>query len=248
MAGIPSPGTPIGRFLKSTTVYDFALGLCGVVPPCVGAWSFWEKSQTTLAATLLCGAAVTVVVIAIRTATSWVKREEDNSLHPIDGALHVLHAALKQFDTTNSVEIRVTLHKPINKTTLQQVTDYVGFQWQPKSAKRRKFNNRCGIIGRAFREQVPWSATRQKGDYSSYVKELTTIWFYDHDEATKLWPDAHSWMAIPLVETGSNEVSAVVYCDANQPNFFDSPQIQDVAGMCCGGISQFVKQHYNSSR
>jgi hypothetical protein len=245
MAGIPSPRTGIARLLRRPFAYDLPIAFFASAGVCAGTWNAWVQKQHSMAYLLGFAGVAVVALAAIKAAAQWFNAEELESLHPIEGALHVLHAALKQFDDNDSVRLRVTIHKPCGDDTLEQLTDYVGDD-SPLTTRRHKFNRKCGIIGFAFHKQEPIFATRRESDYASYLRELITVWHYDETDARKLRPDTYSWMAIPLSIPGSNKVSAIVYCDASAANFFDNPKVQEIAATCCGGLSQFVEKHYPS--
>lgn len=245
MAGIPSPRSGVQRLLRRPFIFDLPIAIFGTAGACVGAWNAWTNDQPGLVVFLAAAALATVVTVAFKVGAQWTNHEEEHSLHPIEGALHVLHAAMRQFDENGQVRIRATVHKPCGAEFLEQLTDYVGDDSDLPS-RGRKFNNRCGIIGFAFRRREPLYATRRESDYPSFLKELTTTWLYDEREARNLRPDTYSWMAIPLSIPGSEKVSCIVYCDATQKHFFDDPQLREIAGTCCGGLSQFVEKHYPS--
>jgi len=141
--------------------------------------------------------------------------------------------------------IRITVLIPVNNgRDLEQVLDYVGDARGGKTAGR-VFPAQSGIAGRAFREKVPWRATRSESEYGSYVQELIRRWQYTEQDAKSRDQEARSWMAIPLVDESTRRVEAIVYLDGVTENLFFSNLISDLAQHACAGIALYATLRYD---
>ena len=164
-------------------------------------------------------------------------------------ALHVLFTAvceaagLSGADCTNG-RVRITIHRvvPNGKSGPEQLEQLLPYMGGPGSPPGRRFSIRSGIIGQAARRKSAIVAERESAEYEGFVIHLVRDWAYTEDDARKLSPDRHAWMAVPILRPGEGTV-AVVYLDSRETGFFTEP-LQRLVLTICGGINAYTVEAY----
>lgn len=243
MAGIPNPSKGLTRFFGSPFAYDLPIATFAL---CAGYASHLTASRAGHkdAAGIWLTAAIGVFLFTVvKVAVQWRTAAAVESLEPLYGAMHVLHASLLRFADSDDIRVRVALYRSHDKDRLQQATSYVG-ELPGRITQGRYYSNRCGIIGSVFRKREVLAASFPESDHASFVNAMMTEWMFDEAEAKALTPDVRSWMAIPVKDVDGEDIIGVVYCDATVPHFFDDEERQRVAIHCALGIARFVGSRY----
>lgn len=242
MAGIPSPTGKFRRFFARPYVYDFPIAAFAAFAGLASFLTAKRAGNVDAAWCWLLGAGGVCLFSTIKIVAQWRNSAAQESLHPLDAAMHVVHSSLMRFADSENTRLRVTLYRPKNLARLEQVTNYVG-ESERRSTAGRDFDNRCGIIGFAYREQQALFATFEGNDRNALIEVLMRDWHFDAHDAAALTPDVCSWMAIPL--TDNKNVIGLVYCDATVPGFFENPEVQTVAVNASLGIARYVAWRYS---
>lgn len=178
------------------------------------------------------------------------ERKRADDYEGLRAALHVLFAAVCKAGGVTDQDhgngrFRLTLHRvvPARKNgtpeELEQLLPYMGGQG---SAPGRRFSIRSGIIGKVARRKSALVAVRGNADHEGFVNELMDHWGYPEDDARKLSPDRHAWMAVPILDSKAT-IAAVVYLDSREPDFF-TPEVSDAVLTCCEGITVYTQETY----
>jgi hypothetical protein len=98
------------------------------------------------------GVVVGLGSLVTKSVIDFVKSSEADSLHPIEGCMHTLHAILLREETLAECGLRICLHRPDKDREakeLIQVTEYVGSP--VRGNVHRRLPVYCGLAGHAFR-------------------------------------------------------------------------------------------------
>lgn len=252
MGTIPTVKTP--RFYeKKWTVEAIAIG-----PPIIlagiAAWSSWFDVTKRWQGWIYM-VAVAWLGIASICKVAQAKTQDDvqkyNQGHDgLFGAVHTIYGAIsthKNFSEQHDERLRITVHTVVAANgqdsapeELEQLLPYVGGQG---GAVGRRFSIRSGIIGKAVREKAVFAFMRQNDDYEAFVNELVKDWAYTEKDARRLRSDRKSWMAIPIFESDTKTVIAVVYLDSSDRNLFDE-EVKWLAMAGCSGIALYTNKRY----
>jgi GAF domain-containing protein len=247
------PGRKKERFYEKKHVVELIAVLPPLVTAAVGALvNLADPAKRTLGwwlagATAWLALASVIKVLHAHAQDRERKRMEEHS--GLRGALWVLYETLRNaagLDKVGDGTLRVTIHRvvPPNKKSasaelLEQVLPYIGGKGGPPD---RTFSVRSGVIGKAARERVAITASRQAEEYQDFLKQLVGDWSYTEEEARTLSPDRRSWMGVPILSAGTTAI-AVVYLDSSVQDFF-SAEIQQLIVNACGGIAAYTMEAY----
>jgi hypothetical protein len=242
---IPGAKTTLKEFFSRPYVYD---GLVAFFALSGGIAKVWADvhDEKYVPAVLWGIASVGVFVFSVlKFAVQYANDVPPRSPHSLESALTVLHEKVRAAGATQDVRLRTTLFRPVSESELEQVTEYIGERAGAGVRKAtRRFDTRCGVIGRALKEKQPKIATRQSTDYEEYIQELIAEWNYNESDARRLTKDVYAWMAIPL-QDDEGRVYVVVYCDADEQRFFHNDAIKEQARHACLGIAAFCNERYS---
>lgn len=244
MVEIPGAKTTLREFFSRPYVYDGLIAFFALSGGVAKVWSDFQDEKY-VPATLWGIASVGVFVFSVlKFSVQYQNDAPARSPHSLESALMVLHEKVKAAGAEPGVRLRTTLFRPVNEGELEQVTEYIGEKPEPGARKAtRRFDCRCGVIGRALKEKQPKVATRENTDYERYIEELVAEWNYNDSDARRLTKDVYAWMAIPL-QDDNGRVYAVVYCDANRQRYFHKEAIKEHARHTCLGIAAFCNEWY----
>jgi len=188
-----------------------------------------------------------VKVLHARAQDAAQKRSEE--YEGLRGALHVLHGAVGSrvgLESRHDGKLRATIHRVLpgkggdrGAEEVEQLLPYVGGSGGPAG---RTFSVRSGITGKAVRERSIFTASRQSPDYETFLTELVRDWSYTAADARRLTPNRRSWMAVPIPGE-ADSVSAVVYLDSSEPDFFGT-EVERVVIEVCTGIRTYIDEVY----
>jgi len=194
-------------------------------------------------AALVAGATVAVLIFAtVKHGLGLAQARRKESIHELEGCLHILHAVLDPSSSNPPVTLRLAVHVPIGEM-LEQVTEYIGVN--PRRGRiGRRFPANAGIIGKTYRENVVLVGRRANDDYELYLQELITEWNYTPDQARQLNPAAMEWMAVPFYDADHGRVEAILYLDSSKRDFL-TPARQELVLLAVSGIAVFIGKRYS---
>lgn len=264
MKGLPGVAKPKVFFQKkwAPDLFEVIGGFVALIPVGVQTFNNLNEAGPTpspyskpLSYLALAGIAIVClkgVVKLYQNIQEEQKETDGNRLDGIEGGLEIVHSFVRHmwaFDRHQHDRLRVTLYRVAESLThqgekeLEQVVEYVGAGDAIKR-KGRRFSIRCGLIGKVFRSGQPQAASRETTDEEEYLKELEVEWNFTRDEAVKLSKGRNSFFAIPI--TYKNEVTAVVYMDSSERNFFPDNVKKNVIFICLGLAVFINKRYYNA--
>lgn len=251
MADIPGPQKE--RFYEKKYVVELIAILPPLVTAAVGALvNLGDPAKRTLG-WWLAGAtgwlALSSVFKVLHAAAQDRERKRARQHDGLRGSLWVLYESVRReagVEARADGTLRLTIHRVVRTTTdgagaqeLEQLLPYVGGNGAPPG---RRFSIRSGVIGKAARGRMVVVVARDGESYSDFVRELISRWAYTEEDARKLTPDRHSWMAVPIL-AADESISAVVYLDSSVRDFFTA-ELAHLIVNGCHGITSYVREVY----
>jgi len=242
------------RWYEKKAVIEALATVPPVLAAAIGALiSLAQRQQRAFGWWLLAGAvwligASVAKVLHARAQDRERKRSDEHD--GLRAALHVLFTTVCRMagiaeEQRTAGRLRLTIHRVVTRgksdppEELEQLLPYMG---GPGSPPGRRFSIRSGIIGAVARRKSAMVAVRGCAEHEGFVGELMRDWAYTEDDARRLTPDRHAWMAVPLVN-GNGTTVAVVYLDSREPQFFTDP-VQDLVLAICAGINAYTLEVY----
>jgi hypothetical protein len=241
---IPRARKGVRWLFTQTGTYDILIALFAAVVGFSSVANYLSQNKRALAGLVGVGTIGVLVFTAVKQGVGLVAARRKDSIHELEGCLHILHATLDPRLFDPPATLRLAIHAP-DGDMLEQVTEYIGVP--PKRGRvGRKFPANAGIIGKAYRENVVFVARRVNDDYENYLRELVKDWNFTPERAAFLNPGVMEWMAIPFPDPDQNRVAAVLYLDSNRRNFFTDAR-QELIVSAANGIAVFIGKRYSWS-
>jgi hypothetical protein len=225
-------------------------------PPVIGAAipAFREWGSQT-PDRLVLGAVVVVVIwlvvaglIRVSDAASEDANDEPDVVHEgLYAAVSILHAMLSYYCKQRKCggDIRATFHRvvpPLDEArSIEQIIPYVGAS---AGGAGREFSINTGITGHAIRSRTPTIMASGAQSDAEHRRELISDWGYTEAQAKSLTPGRYSAAAIPVLDLSGQKVIGVVYLDSSERSVFERDDVQQIMGVGCQAISDFVTKRY----
>ena len=238
------PG-PQGPPWYARELWSTVSGLGTVLAAGAAVVKAWTTQELLLKLTIA-AAVLAAVQFAFKSAQAHYKdseRTKAKSPADLSACLHVLHSIItrKVPGQTGSTNIlRMTIHRAIERERLEQCVGYVGGKGGDPG---RRFSDKSGISGRAFRLGAVVTARRRNTDHDQFLHEMVEDWGFSAEEAKALSGDRMAWMAVPIKDEANDAVIGVVFFDSSNPDYFSQP-VQELAIAGCVGLSKYISQHY----
>jgi hypothetical protein len=137
--------------------------------------------------------------------------------------------------------LRVTIHRVTSKHEVVQLIDWVG---DGTGGKGRSRTANGGVVGRALLTKQAAKMVRPKDmGFDAYVKEMVAHWHMPEAEARDLNPERYFFMAVPILQKGTQEPVGVVFLDADAPDLLTEPDEKAIVS-ACAGISHYLELRY----
>ena len=240
---IPRTKTGWRWLIAQTATFDIATAGFTAIVGLTSAINYALAGREWLATTVAGATSIVLCLTIAKNTVALKQTKQKESTHELEGCLYTLHAALDPTAAKSPGRLRLAIHVPASRDSLEQVTEYIGDQ--PKKGRiGRKFPDNAGIIGECYRKNQHLHAKRLNDDYEAYVNELITDWNYTEERAKMLNPATMAWMAVPFFDPLTKRVEAVLYLDTRDRDFFTA-QRQELVLAAVNGIAIFIGRRYS---
>jgi hypothetical protein len=235
-----------------------AVEMLAVVPPVLTAAvtatiNLRDPGKRGLGWLLVAGIAWLIAASIARVLHAHAQDREQQRREDYDGLLGAMHVLFGLVSAQAGIgpdehgRLRITIHRVVPPTVkgaaaeeLEQILPYLG---GAGGGAGRRFSIRSGVIGKAVRIKALVAAARSSDEYEQFLVDLVRDWAYTEHDARQLAPDRRSWMAVPVFDRGNVNVSAVVYLDSNETEYF-TPELREVIFRACRGIASYIHEVY----
>lgn len=246
------PGVRPRRFWKTNWFRELFHGVPPILAAGVIALKGWMDSEIPQwvawisaagAGWLLLGLCLKVLAAAETDS----KDEPDVRHEGLYAAMATLTAMLTRYCEARGCgsDIRGTFHRVVpplsDPERIEQVISYVG---SSGGGEGRESAIGAGITGRAIRRRMPQVMSSTAGTEKEHRAELIADWGYTEAKAAALTPGRYSAMAIPILDKNGRQTLGVVYLDAGDRAVFELEDVQQIIGVGCEAISEFVTKRY----
>lgn len=189
-----------------------------------------------------------VWILRVRMAAKEDAKDEPDVVHEgLYAAVSTLHAMLSYYCGQRgcAAEIRSTFHRvvpPLDRpTAIEQIVPYVGSN---DGGSGRGFSINTGITGQAIRRKTAIILSSVSQSEEEHRGELVANWGYTDAQAKALTSGRYSAAAVPVLDATGQHALGVIYLDSNERGVFDRKEVQQILGVGCTAISDFVTKRY----
>lgn len=236
-----TPRTWWNKFCAGEFIYEVVIAVGTATLGTLTALTHFRKSPPDNVTGWGALAAVIVVfgTLLLRAFQRRRKAQNESEPHALDCVLFTLHAILLGWSkNAANASLRICVFVPIRGSeTVQQITDYVGANGDPRHGRGQEIPTSKGIVGLAIRSgEAKYDHLAPGVPLTDYLIET---YGYTRAEALNRREDRKSWAAIPVGVPG--RVEAVLFLDCDQARFFEREQIKKILESATIGVARYLQ-------